>query len=119
MGAAGEVVVLDTAVSDGQRDEEVGRAGETDNLRVSRGYIQNLGRWTVSSAMVVGQFKDGWLTEILCHPFLPQRIETTDGELSDHRGLQTGLKHVLSPGIPALRSYRGDGFMCLPHKSQT
>ena len=69
--------------------------------------------------MVVGKAKDGWLTGILCHPFLPQRIETTGEGLSGRRGLQAGLEHVLIPGIPALSSYRGDGFTSLPHKSQT
>ena len=69
--------------------------------------------------MVVGKAKDGWLTGILCHPFLLQRIETTGGGLSDRRDLQAGLKHVLIPRIPALSSYRGDGFVSLPHKNQT
>ena len=50
--------------------------GETDNFRVSRGYIQNLGRGKVSLIMVIGKVGDGWLTGILCHPFLPQRTET-------------------------------------------
>lgn len=93
--------------------------GETDNFRVSRGYIQNLGRWKISSATGVWYVKGGWLTVISCHPFLPQRIETTGGGLSDHRGLQTGLKHVSIPGILASRAYRGDRLISLPHKTQT
>ena len=52
--------------------------GKTHNFRVSRGYIQNLGRGTVSlTTAVIGKVEDGLLTGRLCHPFLLQRIETT------------------------------------------
>ena len=95
------------------------KTGETHNFRVSRGYIQNLGRKTVSLATIVRKAGDGWLTGRLCHPFPPQRIGTTGGGLLDHRGLQAGLKHVLIPGITALRLCGSDGFTSLPHTSQT